>query len=248
MNEAEWLACTEPEPMLKFLLRKTSDRKWRLYLCGGCRHITKLFFDPNSLVAVKVAERFADGEATAEELERAEYFAESPTFGYELEEEGFVNSSPVKMRVAPRLVEMGALPEFALSGGRWLVDEVVKQRLIAAASLAERCAFRRPRKGTRWLLRCISQVEWPGRWLCDCVFGNPFRPVALDAAWLAWNAGTVQKMAQAIYDDRAFDQLPILADALEEAGCTVRDILDHCRSGGDHVRGCWVIDLLLGKE
>jgi hypothetical protein len=72
--------------------------------------------------------------------------------------------------------------------------------------------------------------------------------VALDPAWLAWNAGTVRKMAQAIYDDRAFDQLPILADALEEAGCANRDILDHCRSGGDHVRGCWVIDLLLGKE
>src|SRR5260370_13288911 len=80
------------------------------------------------------------------------------------------------------------------------------------------------------------------------IFGNPFRPVALDPAWLAWNGGTVRKMAEAIYDDRAFDRLPILADALEEAGCTDRDILDHCRSGGDHVRGCWVIDLLLGKE
>jgi hypothetical protein len=80
------------------------------------------------------------------------------------------------------------------------------------------------------------------------IFGNPFRPVSLDPAWLTWNAGTVRKMAQAIYDDRAFDRLPILADALEEAGCTDRDILDHCRSGGDHVRGCWVIDLLLGKQ
>jgi hypothetical protein len=80
------------------------------------------------------------------------------------------------------------------------------------------------------------------------IFGNPFRPVALDPAWLAWNGGTVRKMAEAIYDDRAFDRLPILADALEEAGCTDRDILDHCRWGGDHVRGCWAIDLLLGKE
>jgi hypothetical protein len=94
----------------------------------------------------------------------------------------------------------------------------------------------------------LSGNEYPAQAsLLHDIFGNPFRPVSLDPAWLAWNAGTVRKMGQAIYDDRAFDQLPILADALEEAGCANRDILDHCRSGGDHVRGCWVIDLLLGK-
>jgi hypothetical protein len=76
----------------------------------------------------------------------------------------------------------------------------------------------------------------------------PFRPVAINPAWLAWNDGTVQKIAQAIYDERDFDRMPILADALEEAGCTNQDILDHCRSGGEHVRGCWVIDLVLGKS
>jgi hypothetical protein len=80
------------------------------------------------------------------------------------------------------------------------------------------------------------------------IFGNPFRTVTLDPAWLAWNGGTVRKLAQAVYDDRAFDRLPILADALEDAGCTDGEILAHCRSGGEHVRGCWVVDLLLGKE
>jgi hypothetical protein len=80
------------------------------------------------------------------------------------------------------------------------------------------------------------------------IFGNPFRPVPLHPAWLAWNDGTVPKLAQAIYEERAFDRLPVLGDALEEAGCTDADILSHCRSGGEHVRGCWVIDLLLGKE
>jgi hypothetical protein len=55
-------------------------------------------------------------------------------------------------------------------------------------------------------------------------------------------------MAQAIYDGRTFDQLPILADALEEAGCHNSDVLAHCRSEGPHVRGCWVVDLLLGKS
>jgi hypothetical protein len=93
-------------------------------------------------------------------------------------------------------------------------------------------------------------VAWRGRFLHALrdIFGNPFRPVTLDPVWVQWNAGTVRKMAQAIYDERAFDRLPILADALEEAGCDNRDVLDHCRSTGEHVRGCWVVDLLLGKE
>ena len=80
------------------------------------------------------------------------------------------------------------------------------------------------------------------------IFRNPFRPISLDAAWLWWNDGTVRKIAQVIYDDRTFTHMPILADALEEAGCTEQSILNHCRSGGEHVRGCWVVDLLLGKE
>ena len=67
----------------------------------------------------------------------------------------------------------------------------------------------------------------------------------LDPAWLT---PTVQSIAAAIYQDRAFDRLPILADALEEAGCTNADVLLHCRQPGEHVRGCWVVDLLLGKE
>jgi hypothetical protein len=77
------------------------------------------------------------------------------------------------------------------------------------------------------------------------VIGNPFRPVTLDPSWLA---ATVQNLAAAIYEERAFDRLPILADALEDAGCGNQDILGHCRSGGEHMRGCWVLDLLLQKE
>jgi hypothetical protein len=84
--------------------------------------------------------------------------------------------------------------------------------------------------------------------LLRCLLGNPFRPAVGDPYWLAWNNGTLPALAQAIYDDRAFDRLPILADALEDAGCTNADLLDHCRGGGDHVRGCWVVDLILGKE
>jgi hypothetical protein len=84
--------------------------------------------------------------------------------------------------------------------------------------------------------------------LICCIFGNPFRPPNLDPAWHYWNDGVIRKLAQAIYDDRAFDRLPILADALEDAGCDDADILAHCRQPGEHVRGCWVVDLLLGKQ
>src|SRR5262249_41152819 len=80
------------------------------------------------------------------------------------------------------------------------------------------------------------------------IFGpRPFRPVAVDPGWLSWNAATTRGLAGAIYEERAFDRLPILADALEEAGCADADLLSHCRQPGEHVRGCWVVDLLLGK-
>jgi hypothetical protein len=119
-------------------------------------------------------------------------------------------------------------------------------------------------QGVRWCAGCRPA---PSRWIrsnspkperAECrpaearllrdIFGNLFRPVAINAAWLAWNDGTVVKMAQSIYDERAFDRLPILADALEEAGCHDPEILGHCRQPGEHVRGCWIVDLILGKE
>jgi hypothetical protein len=70
----------------------------------------------------------------------------------------------------------------------------------------------------------------------------------MDAAWLAWNGGAIPRLAQTIYGQRAFERLPVLGDALEDAGCADRDVLDHCRGDRPHVRGCWVVDLLLGKE
>jgi hypothetical protein len=81
--------------------------------------------------------------------------------------------------------------------------------------------------------------------LISDIFGNPFRPVAVDPAW---RTSTTVGIARGIYDDRAFDRLPILADALQDAGCENADILDHCRGDGPHVRGCWVVDLVLGKS
>ena len=81
--------------------------------------------------------------------------------------------------------------------------------------------------------------------LLHCIFGNPFRPVTLDPNW---KTSTVLALAQGIYDERAFERLPILADALQDAGCDNEEMLAHCRGDGPHARGCWVVDLVLGKQ
>ena len=81
--------------------------------------------------------------------------------------------------------------------------------------------------------------------LMRCVYGNPFRPATADPHWIT---PAVISFAQPIYQDRAFDRMPELADALAKAGCDNDEILSHCRGPGPHVRGCWVIDLVLGKE
>ncbi len=83
-------------------------------------------------------------------------------------------------------------------------------------------------------------------WLRD-IMGNPFRSPRFEPAWLRWRDGAVAKMARSIYDERRFSDLPNLADALAEAGCTDPTILDHCRQPGNHVRGCWVVDLCLER-
>jgi hypothetical protein len=81
------------------------------------------------------------------------------------------------------------------------------------------------------------------------IFGNPFRPARLlDGAWLRWRDCTVPRMASGIYCDRRWADLPILADALLDAGCDDDDLLDHLRGPGPHTRGCWALDLILGKS
>jgi hypothetical protein len=77
------------------------------------------------------------------------------------------------------------------------------------------------------------------------VFGNPFRPTTISDAW---KTRPVLDLARQMYGSRDFSAMPILADALQDAGCEDQDVLTHCRSGGPHVRGCWVVDLILGKQ
>jgi hypothetical protein len=98
-------------------------------------------------------------------------------------------------------------------------------------------------RGERWIADVAAQVLTVRE-----VFGNPFRSPAIDKSWLRWSDGTVRRIVRGTYEERAFDRLPILADALLDAGCDNEELLAHLRSEGPHVRGCWALDLLLGKK
>ena len=85
-----------------------------------------------------------------------------------------------------------------------------------------------------------AQADW-----MRCIFGNPFRPVTF---YPEWRTDTAVSLARTMYESRDFSAMPILADALQDAGCDNDDVLAHCRDTARvHVRGCWVVDRVLDK-
>jgi hypothetical protein len=130
-----------------------------------------------------------------------------------------------------------------------LPDRAARAAAIAAmkvASLEVEEAISESAMAAAWgsLVHTISDAQRDQAALLHDIHGNPFRPTEVDTLWLTSN---VLDLSRTIYDERAFDRLPIVADALMDAGCTDEAILSHCRSPGPHVRGCWVVDILLGK-
>jgi hypothetical protein len=122
----------------------------------------------------------------------------------------------------------------------WVTNPDAHQAAAMTARAAGYVEARATKKGLRhWLQRQAN--------LLRDVIGNPFRPVAVDPQWLRWNGCTISKLAQVLHEERAFERLPILGDALEDAGCGDKAILTHCRFADEHVRGCWVVDLILGR-
>jgi hypothetical protein len=113
-----------------------------------------------------------------------------------------------------------------------------------------------PAKGVAERRRLLQEWAAPDAASLRCIIANPFRlPPAIDPTWLAWNEGIVKRLAEAAYQERDLPschldtaRLSVLADALTDAGCTDTDLLDHLRSAGPHVRGCWAIDLLSGRK
>jgi hypothetical protein len=224
-TEADWLAGTDPEPMLEWLRGWASDRKLRLFAVACCRRLWQLL-PAEGCDAVLVAERYADGAATSAEASAAALSAAQAAR---------VASQPTRGLWA---AHHAAAPE------QW------GQTAWGSASFAARAAGAAAAGVTdQEVTRPEGRVRrGEGRAQCRllrCVFGNPFRPVAQDPSW---RSREVLALAGSIYDGRAFEAIPILADALVDAGCANEDILNHLRGPGVHVRGCWALDLLLGRE
>jgi hypothetical protein len=231
MTEQEWLQDAEPMAMMNLMRDRAGERKLRLFACACLR---RLQLGKRSRRAVEMAERYADGmteederrraaEAAAEEVEAARLNARASITGW-WDDGGDISLE--ELQAAAALVTLAESAPRAADVAFSTLDSLDRHYPALMATAAKEQEQRR-------LLRDI--------------FGNPFRPVAVAPAWLAWNDGVTRKLAQWIYEERAFDRLPILADALEEAGCANADLLNHCRQPVEHVRGCWAIDLILGK-
>ena len=248
MTEAEWLACTTPKPMLQFLGRKASDRKVRLFAVACCRRVWASLEHEEFRDAVLKAEAFADGLIAREEMLEAHDRARPI----------FVNLHDGKDNGPGGALTASAFPSPPKSiwariadalDDPWWEDEMDKgDRLAPALVTAEHAARAAATlQGDKWVLESpVTFAEHREQtFLVHCLFGNPFhqRPVA--GPWLT---SEVKALADAIYAERAFDRMPMLADAIGASGCTNIDVIEHCRSGREHARGCWVVDLILGKS
>ena len=205
MTADEWARSQNPHLLVEQLgSRPGYDRKRRLCICACTR---RLFPHDTGPVCdwIVTAERYADGIAGGQELQRANALARSSPHG----QVGQIGST---------------------LAGRATLTDVSHANFQGAVHFVYR-------------LNCLDESE-----LCDLlrdIFGNPFRPVAFSPEW---RTSTAVAIAGGMYEGRDFAAMPILADALQDAGCDHAAVLDHCRRPGTHVRGCWVVDLLLGKS
>jgi hypothetical protein len=260
MNERQWLRSNKPRDMVqamhpnaKFRYHGSKvpgpldRRKLRLFACACGRRIWDLLGDERSRRAVEVAEAFADGRAGKPELAAAEQAAEQAR--QDLIERVIHAETPAGFTEVKEseLLFNAAWLAVLTAAQRDLLFAVRSAAWVAAIAC---CRWQAPPNAPRpgdVRLRAQRQAETELAVVLRDLFGNPYRPAGVEKAWLAWDGGTVVQLADAIYAERAFDRLPILADALEEAGCTDTALLGHLRGPGPHVRGCWALDLLLRK-
>jgi hypothetical protein len=244
MREQHWLSWIDPEKMLRGLKSAPSERKLRLFALACCRRIERFITDPRSQACLAFVEQHIEtsplrkkGRPAVEKAARQAYQDADANFtaGRPNRTAGLMAANAADAA----LYALGKDPlRVAIYTAAWAANAVAWSDQIAQGNLTA--------DGFEPEMRVPEerhQVE-----LLRDIIGNPFRPAKLDPGWLSWNDGTVGKIAQAVYDERAFDRLGILADALEDAGCTDAGILEHLHQPGPHVRGCWVVDLLLGKE
>jgi hypothetical protein len=244
MNEATWLVCTDPTTMLESLRGGASTRKLRLFAAACCRRAG----DPLEATcrrALDVLDLHVDGRATTGELYQAYRCVEGEWVGgwyqcpltaavYYALDVWDVDADSAAMAASvgvAAVVRWGAIARAGrpLRGSLPILDQ--SGRFAYVSDEAGDAAYATERVAQSRLLRDI--------------FHGPRRPVYVRGTWRSADA---LALARGIYEERAFDRLPILADALMDAGCDCEDILDHCRSPGEHVRGCWALDAILLKS
>jgi hypothetical protein len=227
MTDQEWLECTNPEPMLSFLKDKASDRKFRLFAVACCRRFWHQLKDERCRLAIEVGERFVDGQDTEAELAAARTMARSAVT--------YTGGTIMTAEDNATLAAEGVTFPVHFPASHFVSyrsAESVSYFTLASAACESTLHGRET--------EALEQVR-----LLRELFSNPYHPVVIDNRWLT---STVVELATAIYQDKAFDRMPVLADALMDAGCNNEEMIAHCRGAGPHVRGCWVLDLLLGKN
>lgn len=219
MTEAEWFTVADWHQHFQYLGDTVSPRKLRLLAAGFCRLVWDRFEDAECREAVETAERYADGRATVQELEECR----QPCRVIAVQARDLANRLISDANPEPRLRQEIrsdlAWAAAAVLGGQLEIDKI-GSRVAHTESLEEQRSV-----------------------LFD-LFGNPFRPVLFDPSW---RTSTVLALARPMLDRGDFTAMPILADALQDAGCEDEQVLEHCREGCPHFRGCWVVDGLLGK-
>ena len=241
MTEVEWMVCKEPRLLLRHLRQlmdgdmwrtwiynpERTPRKWRLFACACCYRIWR-WLDRGAREMVLWSECIAEQKYT-----KAEWDILVKAFR--------AKSSRIRCE---HHAANAAIATFA--GGAMVPDGAGRSRRVRAHKLAAKFIGQRKQSVRREELDVEAAHQCA---LIRDIFGNPFCPFPpLAPAVVAWNNDTVRRVAQAIYDERTFDCLSNLADTLELAGCTNAEILKHCREPGSHVKGCWVVDLILNKE
>ncbi len=236
MTEAEWLACEDPHFMVEFLGGKVSERKRRLLAVACCRRIWQLLPDGWTRRAVELAELFADDLADQKALDQAcakawKLAAQNIVVDAGEDDGSLFGSGKVDPAYAA-----AALAAERVSGNVFVnVASAVAQVAVSTGEArSKEDAYAAEYKCQAALIREM--------------FANPFRPVQFDRAYLEGYSPLVPQLAQAIYREHRFDALPSLGETLKEAGCQNEQILGHCYKRGEHVRGCWLLDEILGKR
>jgi hypothetical protein len=233
MTEAQWLACEDPGAMTIHVNDLgAAPRKFRLLSCAYCRRIWGLLTFPGSRELVELVERFADGRVGPGALalahsEYADALQSALRSGAQV-----THSTAANAAGAAAWTDDQEGTESA--EGPWRVSDCAAAAAVDAEATDEGSASAIEAREYREMGRIVRDI-----------FGDPFRPVTFSAEW---RADTVLALARQMYDSRDFSAMPILADALQDEGCDSEDILAHCRVGGPHARGCWVVDLVLGRS